>query len=155
MIIQIYYTSAIFRLNFWLSQGRFQAMEWHLFGDFFTRFIVTVQPIWDRKYRAWTCSVVEILGLDSILEWHWTTQQVFKGLKHKSLLKCKALHSHVFFFPHGLWFRAIKAFLRDSTTNVCEKSMSFCQRTFLSWATWSCQLTSIIQLWDPTRFQFV
>jgi hypothetical protein len=39
-------------------------MEWHLFGDLFTRFIVTVQPIWDRKYRAWTCSVVEILGLD-------------------------------------------------------------------------------------------
>jgi hypothetical protein len=42
----------------------------HLFGDFFTRFIVTVQSIWDRKYRAWTCSVVEILGLDSILGWH-------------------------------------------------------------------------------------
>jgi hypothetical protein len=48
-----------FRLNFWLSQNRFQSMEWHLFGDFFTRFIVTVQPIWDRKYRAWTCSVVD------------------------------------------------------------------------------------------------
>jgi hypothetical protein len=25
-------------------------MEWHLFGDFFARFIVTVHPIWDRKY---------------------------------------------------------------------------------------------------------
>jgi hypothetical protein len=49
-------------------QGRFQSMEWHLFGDFLTQFIVTVQPIWDRKYRAWTCSVVEILGLDSILD---------------------------------------------------------------------------------------
>ena len=116
-------------------------MEWHLFGDFFTRFIVTVQPIWDRKYRAWTCSVVEILGLDSILRWHWTTQQVpnteqrplnisehlglywvFKRLKHKSLLRCKASHSRVFFFLHGLWFRATKAFFRDSTTNVCEKS---------------------------------
>jgi hypothetical protein len=56
-----------FRLNFWLLQGRFQPMEWHLFGDFLTRFIVTIEPIWDRKYRAWTYSVVEILGLDSIL----------------------------------------------------------------------------------------
>jgi hypothetical protein len=133
-------------LNFWLSQDRFSSMEWHLFGDLFTRFIVTVQPIWDRKYRAWTCSVVEILGLESILGWHWTTQQVpnasrgrltfrstlaytlylvFKRLKHKSLLRCKAPHSHVFFFSHGLWFRAIKAFFRDSTTNVCEKSMVF------------------------------
>jgi hypothetical protein len=98
-------------------------------GTFFTRFIVTVQPIWERKYRAWTCSVVEILGLNSILGWHWTTQQVpnaeqrplniseylglylvFKRLKHKSLLRCKASHSHVFSPPHGWWFRAIKAF---------------------------------------------
>ena len=99
-------------------------------GLFYTRFIVTVQPIWDRKYRAWTCSVVEILGLDYTGVTYWTTQQVpnaeqrplnisghlglylvFKRLKHKSLLRCKASHSHVFFSPHVLWFRAIKSFV--------------------------------------------
>jgi hypothetical protein len=141
-------------LNFWLSQDRFQPMEWHLFGDFFTRFIVIVQPIWDRKYRAWTCSVVEILGLDSILEWHWTTQQVpnaeqrplnisehlglyivhvylvFKRLKHKSLLRCKASHSHVFFSLTVCDFVLLKLFLETARLLCVKKVWLFVRGPF-------------------------
>ena len=126
-----------------------EKFEWHLFGDFFTRFIVTVQPIWDRKYRAWTCSVVEILGLDYTGVTYWTTQLVpnaeqrpfnisehlglylvFKSLKHKSLLRCKASHSHVFFLLTVCDFVLLKLLFKTARLMCVKKVWLFVRGPF-------------------------
>jgi hypothetical protein len=84
----------------------------------FTRFIVTVQPIWDRKHRAWTCSVVEILGVYSILGWHWTTQQVPNTTTTCSLRQKGPLTQSHTFFTHIIRAVSEKSFNSTKSQQV-------------------------------------
>jgi hypothetical protein len=59
----------------------------------------------------------------------YTLYLVFKRLKHKSLLRCKASHSHVFFSLTVCDFVLLKLSL-ETARLMCEKSMAFVRGPF-------------------------